>query len=177
MFKEYGACADMIAPDVDEAVPAGAKPHNAAMFLALKKALCAEKMAIAKGYESGAIIVAADTIVVCGGRIIGKPAARKEAFEILKELCGKAHTVVTGVAVIAAGTEKRMAFYEESTVFFKNYTDEEINEYADTPEPYDKAGGYAVQGAWGKYIDRVEGDTNNVIGFPMDLFLKKLQAF
>ena len=177
MFKGNGLNPVIIPPGVDEAIPPDIKPHNAVMFLALKKALYVENIAISKGYSSGEIIVAADTTVVCEGSFIGKPVDREDAFNILKTLCGKQHTVITGVAMLVPGTDKRLVFYGKSGVIFKSYTDEEIEAYVNTPEPYDKAGGYAVQGTWGKYIDCVEGDLNNVIGFPLDLFLLKLKSF
>ena len=177
MFKGNGFDPVIIPPDVDEAIPAGIKPHNAVMFLALKKALYAENIALAQGYTSGETVVAADTTVVCGGCMIGKPADKNDASFILKTLRGRPHTVLTGVAMLSPGTKKRRVFYDKSEVCFTQYTDNDIEVYINTSEPYDKAGGYAVQGAWGKYIGRVEGDLNNVIGFPLALFLKHLKDF
>jgi septum formation protein len=177
MLRGNGTDPILIPPEVDETLPDGIRPRDAVMFLALKKALYAENIAIEKGYTNGEIIVAADTIVVCGDEMIGKPQDSKDAFEILKKLCGRVHTVFTGVAMIMPGATNRKAFYEKSDVYFKSYTDAEINAYVNTPEPYDKAGGYAVQGTWGKYISRIEGNLDNVIGLPLELVLKHLRDF
>jgi len=177
MIKGYGHDPIIIPPQVDEAVPDGTPPHIAVMFLALKKALYAENIAIGKGYTNVGALIAADTVVVYSSDIIGKPGSPEEAYAILKRLCGKKHTVFTGVAVLMPGTVYRKVFYETSNVIFKTYTDEDIKTYAETDEPYDKAGGYAVQGAWGKHIDRVEGDIDNVIGLPWSRVVKELPGY
>jgi len=176
MLKENGFSPVIIPPEVDETIPEHTKPHIAVMFLALKKALCAEAIAIEKGYGGDEILIAADTIVVFKGRIIGKPADKKEAIDILQELRGEKHTVFTGVAVLKPGTGYRKVFYEASDVFFTDYSDEVVESYANSTEPFDKAGGYAVQGTWGKYIERVDGDVNNVIGLPLARLLKELPS-
>ena len=173
MIKEKGIEPVIIPPGVDETLPANIRPHDAVMFLALKKALSAEKTAGEKGY-SDSIIIAADTTVVYNNTMIGKPCGSKEAYEILKVLNGNKHTVLTGVAIIA-GPAAREVFYEATKVTFKEYSNEEITEYIKTPEPYDKAGGYAIQGTWGKHILCIEGDYNNVIGFPWDMIEARLK--
>ncbi|MCL1810151.1 MAG: Maf family protein [Clostridiales bacterium] len=175
MMKERGFDPVIITPDVDETVPEGAKPHVAVMFLALKKALYVEGVALERGYANGETVIAADTTVVWGGCMIGKPENPKEAFDILKKLCGNPHLVLTGVAVLKTGSTDRKVFYETSKVFFKEYTDEEIIAYANTKEPYDKAGGYAIQGTWGKHVDRIEGDRDNIMGFPWARIFPHLQ--
>jgi len=176
MLRKNGIDPVIMVPEVEETLPPGVKPHNAVMFLALKKALYAEGRLTEKEYSGDCVIIAADTTVVCDGCIIGKPNDMDDARDMLKRLRGKAHTVYTGVAMIVPGRSSRKAFYEKSAVFFGDYKDEDIEEYIKTGEPYDKAGGYAVQGAWGKHIDRVEGSVNNVIGFPIELVLQNLGA-
>jgi len=176
MLKEQGINPIIIPPEVDETLPESIKPHNAVLFLALKKALYVESIATEKGYTNGEILIAADTIVVYGGRIIGKPKNPDDAFYILKKLCGTMHTVLTGAAILKPGTKYRKALYVSTDVFFKSYTDDEIKKYAATTEPYDKAGGYAIQGTWGKYVDHIEGDTDNVIGFPWGRIVKELES-
>ena len=131
--------------------------------MALKKALDTEKKVPA---DAGDVIAAADTVVVFEGDIIGKPVNTDDARRILKALRGKEHFVYTGVALVRPGTARRRVFFERSSVFFKDYTDEELEAYISTDEPYDKAGGYAIQGTFGKYIDRFEGDMDNIIGLP-----------
>lgn len=139
-------------------------------------------------------IIGADTVVVHEGRIIGKPADKQEAYSILSRLRATSHRVITGCCVIKAGgsynspynkhnspacspgeSDSRQAirtcFYEDTKVFFKNYSAAELEEYLSTDEAYDKAGGYAIQGSFGKYIDHIEGDYNNVVGLPLDKVL------
>ena len=166
MIKAKGIDAVIIPPEIDETIPADMKPLDAVRFLALKKALYAEEIAVKKGVHDGEIAIAADTIVVYDNNIIGKPRDRDQAYEILKALNGNMHTVLTGVAILIPGTTVREVFYESTDVFFRAYTDADIMEYIKTQEPYDKAGGYAIQGAWGKHIDRIDGDFDNVVGFP-----------
>jgi len=176
MIKAKGIDPVIIIPGVDETITTNMKPHDAVMFLALKKALHAESTALERGYNGNAVI-AADTIVVYNNIIIGKPNDSIEAYDILKALNGNVHTVLTGVSIIFAGITKRKVFYETTKVFFKDYSDYEITEYVKTSEPYDKAGGYAIQGAWGKHIDRIEGDYDNVIGFPWSKISEHLALF
>jgi len=176
MMKENGINPIIIPPDVSENLPETIGPKDAVLFLALKKALAVEESAIQMGLTNGEIIIAADTVVFLDS-IIGKPQNEKEAFKILKDLCGKMHFVMTGVAILKSGKSDREVFYETTKVFFKSYTDDQIIEYIHTNEPYDKAGGYAIQGAWGKYVDHIEGDYHNVIGFPWKRILNHLQKF
>lgn len=124
--------------------------------------------------RDGIYIIAADT-VVCKDRIIGKPADRQEAFQILSELKGSAHFVITGTTILKINTPLRHCFYDITKVYFKDYSDDELNAYVDTEEPYDKAGAYAIQGTFGKYVDHIEGSINNVIGFPWERIEKEFQ--
>jgi septum formation protein len=171
MLQEKGFTTVIMPPYVDESIPANIAPHIAVMYLALKKALHVEAMRPSCNH----MIVAADTAVIYADAIIGKPGCPEEAYEILKKLCGCKHTVLTGVAMISQKQAVRKLFYESTDVYFKNYPDKDIFEYAKTPEPYDKAGGYAIQGAWGDQIERIEGDRDNVVGFPWSRFEAELQ--
>ena len=176
MIKANGIDPIIIPPDVDETLPKGIKPHDAVLFLALKKALHVEAIALEKKLTNH-IVISADTIVVFDDTIIGKPTSEAEAFDILSRLNGQAHTVLTGVCLIKVGTSKREAFYESTQVLFKNYSSEELLDYIKTPEPYDKAGGYAIQGAFSKYIDHIDGSYTNVVGFPWERILKALARY
>lgn len=151
----------VIPADVDETLPFHMSSESASMFLALKKAA-----SVAADAVENSIIIAADTMVVCGNSIIGKPKNEIDAFLILKRLRNTSHHVITGVCIIDTAKNRKTCFYEDTTVFFKDYSDEEILAYTATPEPYDKAGGYAIQGTFKKYIDHIEGDFDNVVGFP-----------
>ncbi len=115
--------------------------------------------------DEAPLILAADTVVYHNS-IIGKPKDKDEAFQLLKSLKNTKHLVATGVALLQPGTTERYVFSDVTEVYFNDYSDEEILEYISTDEPYDKAGGYAIQGAWGKHVHHIEGDLDNVIGLP-----------
>jgi len=118
MMKENGINPIIIPPDVSENLPETIGPKDAVLFLALKKALAVEESAIQMGLTNGEIIIAADTVVFLDS-IIGKPQNEKEAFKILKDLCGKMHFVMTGVAILKSGKSDREVFYEMTKVFSK----------------------------------------------------------
>ncbi|BEU88590.1 Maf family protein [Selenomonas sp. TAMA-11512] len=110
-------------------------------------------------------VLAADTIVTLDGRIYGKPQDAEDAKAMLRTLAGRAHTVVTGLALLCEGKlyEKTVA----TRVYFASMSEAEIDAYAATGEPLDKAGGYAVQGRAAMYIERIEGSYSNVVGLPL----------
>ena len=176
MMKNHGFDPVIIKPECEENLPAGISGSDAVLFLSYKKAHTVEKMLLAspdaEEYKD-AYIVAADTIVYLDG-IIGKPQDRQDCIRMMNHLNGRTHYVLTGVTIIRCGTAVRTSFFDETRVFFREYTDQFIQKYADTAEPYDKAGGYAIQGTMGQYIDHIEGDMNNVIGFPWDRFEEEL---
>lgn len=157
----------IIPPDVNEIIPEKMTMEQAVMYLAIKKALNVEKkwLKISTEFSVDQVIIAADTVVY-KNMIIGKPADYEEAVHILRLLRNTSHFVATGVAIIKPGTFIRKVFCETTEVFFHDYSDEEIIKYVNTDEPYDKAGGYAIQGGWGKHISHILGDYDNVVGFP-----------
>jgi len=176
MLIEDGINPIIIKPEVDESIKVQMNMEDTVMFLALKKAISVEITLLNQIVNENSIIIGADTIVY-SDRIIGKPETRKEAFDILSELNGKSHLVATGVALIEPFSERRKVFCEITKVYFKKYSESDILAYINTYEPYDKAGGYAIQGAWGKYIDHIEGDFENVIGFPLARIKKEINDF
>ncbi len=111
------------------------------------------------------VIIGADTVVVIGNKILGKPADELEAFSMLKKLSGNVHQVMTGVCIIN-GNDVRQ-FTTISNVEFKKIEDTEILEYIATKEPMDKAGSYAIQGIGRKFVESYEGDFNNIVGLPI----------
>ena len=110
------------------------------------------------------VVLGADTIVVYKGRILGKPADRDDAEKMLHMLQGNTHSVYTGVTLIGKG--KSVTFAEETKVKMYPVSHEEITWYIETKEPDDKAGSYAVQGLGARFIQKIEGDYNNVVGLP-----------
>lgn len=168
MFQKGGLNPEVRIPKTEERFPEGLSVERTVMYLALSKALAVERTG-----EEG-FLVAADTVVY-NGRILGKPSDAEEALKMLEELRGKVHQVLTGVAIIQAGSPNRKVFYEATEVGFLDYTREDMEEYIRTGEPLDKAGAYAIQGRWGKHIGSVNGDRDNVIGFPWRRAMEKLR--
>ena len=168
-----------------ETLPFPMNPETATMYLALRKASAIYDEITAKADQlpaesnrdwpptSDYAIIGADTVVVHEGSIIGKPVDKQDAYGILSRLRATSHHVITGCCVIRDGI--KYCFYEDTQVWFKNYSADELNEYLSTGEAYDKAGGYAIQGSFGKYIDHIDGDYNNVVGLPLDKVLEYLK--
>ncbi len=109
-------------------------------------------------------IISADTVVVLGNDILGKPHSPEEAFAMLKSLSGKTHSVYTGVFIIHG--DKKISFAEKTDVTFCELSDDEINRYIASGEPFDKAGGYGIQGKGSIMISSITGDYYNVMGLP-----------
>ncbi len=172
MFRDNGIEVKVMPADIDETLPEGIKAADAVMFLALKKALHIEKKLVDEDGQ-GRLIVAADTVVFEDG-ILGKPADENDAFEMLKLLRGRSHYVATGVAVIEAGGSYRKVFYDRTEVEFTDYSDDEIRAYIATGEPMDKAGAYAIQGGFGKYVKEYRGSYKNIVGFPWEKFEREI---
>ena len=115
------------------------------------------------------LVIGADTVVAVDGEILGKPRDREDARRMIRELQDRVHQVYTGVTLLRRrpdGTLQRRTSHEETHVDVYAMSDDEIEAYIDTPEPYDKAGAYGIQGGFGLYIRRIDGDFNNVVGLP-----------
>lgn len=118
------------------------------------------------------IVVGADTVVAMNGRILGKPDGREAAIDALRHLSGRTHEVHTGLCVIHADSEGMAAGVTTTHVTFRELDEAEIQAYADTHEPYDKAGAYGVQGRAAVFVERIDGCFYNVVGLPVtDLYL------
>lgn len=156
--------------DADENVH-GLKPYELVETLSKRKA-----EAVAGSYED-AVILGSDTVVSLDELILGKPKNREEAFSMIRSISGKKHTVYTGVTILRCHNGERIAetFHSKADVYAREMTDEMINEYISTDEPYDKAGGYAIQGIFAKYIERIDGDYYAVVGFPICEVAKRLE--
>ena len=114
-----------------------------------------------------------DTLVILDGKPLGKPSNRNEAFSMLRALSGRKHLVLTGVAIVK--DEYKDLFYDHAEVIFNEMTDEEINDYLDTGEPFDKAGAYGIQGYGAKYIRYIKGDYYSVMGMPIQKLYNKIK--
>jgi septum formation protein len=122
-----------------------------------------------------AIVIAADTVVSLEGQILGKPRSTDEARFMLERLSGRAHTVLTGVALVRLPDVERRSFVESTLVHFAPLQDDDIVQYLATDEPYDKAGAYAIQGRAGRYIPRIDGCYFNVVGLPLAHLMQELR--
>ena len=162
---------EIIVHTIDETYPEGLSPNDVAEHIAKEKAGAVRAVA-----GNGRIVIAADTIVVLGQKIIGKPEDREDAIRILSELSGHEHKVITGVAISGDGKEE--VFHDITSVEFHVLTQEQIAFYVDKYKPYDKAGAYAIQEWIGVVgIKRIEGDFYNVMGLPVSKVVQALQRF
>ena len=127
--------------------------------------------------EEGTVVIGADTIVACGGQILGKPGTRERAEEMLGKLQGGTHQVYTGVAFVwkEKGRTETAGVYECTDVRVYPMTEEEIRCYVETGEPMDKAGAYGIQGGFAAFIQGICGDYNNVVGLPVSRVYQELK--
>ena len=126
-----------------------------------------------KHTNENSMIITADTIVCLEDKVLGKPKSHENAFEMLRSLSGKKHTVFTGVSLLFKN--KLTSFYDETNVSFYELSDEEINEYIKNHQPFDKAGSYGIQ-EWMGYvgIQKIEGDFFNVMGLPLHRLYREI---
>jgi septum formation protein len=131
----------------------------------------ARRKARAVERPAGAIVIACDTDVVLDGEVLGKPADAAESREYLERMSGRAHTVMSGLVVIAADGEERSGF-ERTEVVFKDLSDAEVQRYVDFGEWEGRSGGYAIQTLGSTLVGRVEGSISNVVGLPVGLLFE-----
>lgn len=142
--------------------------------LALLKARSVFGRTSADPQLSGRTVLAADTIVVLDGRMLGKPADARHAARMLRALSGRTHQVITGVALIStAGVH---TFSEVTDVTFDQLAETDIEDYISSGEPFDKAGAYGIQGRGGAFVTAIRGDYYNVVGLPLNRVLHELAA-
>lgn len=167
LLKDAGLDFIIEASDVEEVFDPELKPEDIVVNLALQKA----KAVFEKHPED--TIIAADTIVVFGDEILGKPEDEKDAYRMLKLLSNDTHSVYTGVAILK-GKETR-TFFSRTDVTMKALSDLEIHNYIATGEPMDKAGAYGIQGDGGELVDHFNGDFFTIVGLPLKDVLQALQ--
>ena len=157
--------------DIDESYPDTLQGEDIPMFISAKKA-----EAYKQGMADDEMIITADTIVYDNGHVLGKPKDRGEAIQMLRELSGHAHEVITGVSIVTQ--EKAVQFASTSKVTFAALTNEEITYYVDHYKPFDKAGAYGIQ-EWIGYVavTRIEGSYFNVMGLPIQRLYTELKQF
>ncbi|MCD6217268.1 septum formation protein Maf [bacterium] len=150
------------APDIDENIDienSSISPSDIALAIALRKSL-------SLNLTQNQLALTADTVVSIDGMVFGKPKDSDEAANFLRKLSGKRHKVITAIA-LREGDGEPVLSHESTSVYFTNLCDDDINWYVSTGEPFGKAGGYAIQGMGGIFIERIEGCYFNVVGLPV----------
>lgn len=171
LLQSLGIDFSVEAPGTSENYPPGLERQEIALYIAVKKA-----ESVTAGKDTGQIIIASDTIVCIGDRILNKPANRNEAMQMLRQLSGNDHYVITAVCI--ADSLKKRSFYSETKVRFTKLQDEEIEYYIDRCQPWDKAGAYGIQEWIGHIgIERIEGSYFNVMGLPVQRLYAELKEF
>ena len=154
--------------DIDEAMDPALDPALEVVRVSRLKAQAIEK-------SPADIVIAADTIVVCGGRVLGKPADAADAKAMLQMLSGKAHQVITGLCV--AQGDRYITHAEVTDVYFRTLTETEIDDYIQTKDPLDKAGSYGIQSGGAIFVEKIVGDYYNVVGLPVCRLHQILKQF
>lgn len=176
LLRQIGIPFEVKPPDVDESQYSfDGDPAGTAERLALAKARSAADRPDVRGRDC--LVLGADTVVLFEGQIIGKPKEAEDACATLRKLTGRSHRVLTGFALLDAGTNRSVTGHEWTTVCMRDCTDEEVRAYVDTGEPLDKAGSYGAHALGAGLITRVEGCFYNVIGLPLARLLVTLKDF
>jgi septum formation protein len=166
LLEGLGLKFEVVPPSNDENMELWDDPHRLVENLAQQKA----REVSSKVKTS--VVLAADTIVVKDGEVMGKPHDRLEAIKMLQQLSGGKHQVITGVCLIDMASNKELVDSETTTVHFRTLSEPEITRYVDSGEPFDKAGGYGIQEKGALLVSGIEGCFYNVVGLP----LAKLQT-
>lgn len=167
LLEMMGIDFKVVLREVDEAYPEGLNPTEIAIYIAEKKAKAFDEVI------DNEIVITADTIVSLDGKILGKPENQEHAFEILTELSGKRHEVITAVSLLK--NHQLKSFYELSEVFFKKLSAEQINYYIANYAPMDKAGAYGIQEWIGLVaVERINGSYSNIVGLPTQRLYEEL---
>ena len=144
--------------DIDEAMDPALPPYDEVARVSREKALAVPRM-------EDDVVVAADTIVVCAGEVLGKPKNEADAYRMLRLLSGRDHQVMTGMTVLRG--ETALVCTEVTDIHFRELSDREIHAYIRTGEPMDKAGSYGIQGGAALFAEKLSGDYYNVMGLPV----------
>lgn len=169
LLEQLGIRFEIVAPRVDEMWLPDEEPMHYACRVAGEKAR-------AVAHSAGeVVVVAADTVVVCGGRVLGKPDSRKEGLAMLALLSGREHRVITAVTVARGGQFRSGA--TETLVHFRPLTREEREQYWESGEPSDKAGAYGIQGLGAIFVTSISGSYSGVVGLPLSLTAQLLREF
>ena len=171
LLEQLGLSFKIHASDVDEQFNPEEPPETIVQYLADKKC-----KAISPSYPQS-LTLAADTIVVLEGKILGKPTDSEEARNMLSSLSNNQHQVLTGIALSHPESSRHLTTYEKTLVTFDSLSDQEITSYINTGSPFDKAGSYGIQDDQGAlYISHIQGDYYNVVGLPLHRLYQSLKT-
>ena len=169
LLKDITEDFEVVVSNAQETVPDTIKTEEIPRYLAQLKA-----NDVASRYDD-AVVIGSDTIVVVDDKVLGKPKDEQDAFCMLKALSGKKHKVMTGCALVCG--EKMRSFTVETEVEFFELTDEEIESYISTGDPFDKAGAYGIQSQGKTLVKGIYGDYYSVVGLPVGRLKRELKAF
>lgn len=172
LLTQIGIDFEVQVSDVEEHITATV-PCEVVQELSRQKAEAV--MAVCGERDAQTLVIGADTVVACGGEILGKPKDAKDAARMLRLLSGRSHEVYIGVTFVYDEGRKTFSFYECTKVYFAPMTETEIADYVATGDPMDKAGAYGIQGFCARYITGIEGDYNNVVGLPVGRVYQELK--
>ena len=168
LLRQIGLEPEVIPPNINED-----EVTDSSIIHLIQKLAESKGRSIAEKVEDG-ITISADTIVALGDRVIGKPAGRDEAINMLRELSGKMHTVLTAIFILSTPSSYSITDYVQTKVYFRTLSEKEIMLYVDTAKPLDKAGAYGIQDSGALFVQKIEGCYNNVMGFPLTRFYEMM---
>jgi len=169
LLRLLGVDFEVIPSHIDETARDGETPPDHVLRLSQEKAEM-----IARLFPE-ALVLGADTVVVIDGQVLGKPKTQEEARQMLEMLSGREHIVYTGFSLVQAQMDRLISQVVQSSVLFKYIPEDEISWYVNSEEPYDKAGGYAVQGMGAFFIREIRGSYTNVMGLPLSEVVETLK--
>lgn len=173
ILKEHSISFILRPTNTDETLPGNISPEEAVRLLSQEKASACLQSLSPEEFPSG-LIIAADTIVY-KDEILGKPVDEADAFRMLASYRGTVHQVMTGVTLVNIENKEFRSFCETTYIHCKEYTDEDIYRYIQNARPYDKAGAYGIQEEFSKYIERYDGDYENVVGLPFQRLAQEVE--
>jgi septum formation protein len=179
LLGEMGIAFTIIKPDIDESIQPHEAPLDYVRRLSIEKA-----QTVAQQVDGGAVVLAADTVVILAadtigvaenGELLGKPIDADDARAMLTRLRGREHLVCTALTLLKTGDQsQQITRLTQTQVFMRDYTDDEIDAYIATGDPFDKAGSYAIQHEGFHPVERLDGSYNNVVGLPTETLRQML---
>ena len=171
LLEKIGLKFEVEPSNYEEDIYSGIDPHEFAQKISLSKA------EVVASKHKNAIVIAADTFIVFGDRILGKPHTENDARKMLETINGKSHSVITGFSIIDTSKNKTLSKSVETKIHVRKLTLAEIDAYVKSKEPLDKAGAYAIQGLGAVIVEKIEGDYFNVMGLPLSTLTEALKEF